>query len=302
MSAADRAKLLSRWIQPSSDKEKEQQERAEGMVRNAITTGDTFDGTNFVIYTKGSYANNTNVRRDSDVDVVVELQDCCYYDYKSGVRGIEPPPRPYQGSWTPDSWRKAVVDALEAFFGAGSVDTSGRVAINIGAVEGSRPSADVVPSIAYRRYANPERTKWHEGTCVFPADGDSKIVNWPKQQLENGRALNVETNHRYKRYVRVLKNAENYLAAEEIIDDLPSYFMECLIFNVPAATLATGDLDQGFRATLVRLWDLLKAEESQRQMVEPNRMKWLFTNDKKWSIQDGKNLVLATWNHLGYES
>ncbi|KDE09931.1 hypothetical protein N505_0129095 (plasmid) [Rhodococcus aetherivorans] len=300
MSASERAELLGRWIQPSSENEQAQQERAESMVRKAITTCDALDGANVVIYTKGSYPNNTNVRRDSDVDVVIELHDCLYYDYKPGVIGVEPPPPPYQGAWTPENWRQVVVDALAMAFGPDSIDASGRVAINISAVEGSRPSADVVPSFNYRRYDDPNRTLWHEGSCVFPTDGGSKIVNWPQQQLDNGRSLNTATNHRYKKYVRALKNAENFLAAEGAIGELPSYFMECLVYNVPAAILTTGDLDEGFRATLAHLWGLLEAEESEREMVEPNRMKWLFTSDKKWSIQDGKDLVLATWGHLGY--
>lgn len=302
MSASDRAELLGRWIKPSSENEQVQQARAEDMVRKAITTCDSFDGSKLLIYTKGSYPNNTNVRRDSDVDVVVELQDCFYYGYKAGVTGIEPPVPPYQGSWTPASWRQAVVDALVEAFGSDSIDTSGKIAINVSAVEGSRPSADVVPSFDYRRYDDPARTTWKEGSCVFPTDGGSKVVNWPQQQLENGRSLNTQTNHRYKKYVRALKNAENFLAAAGTIDELPSYFMECLVFNVPASILASGDLDDGFRATLVELWRLLESEENEQKMVEPNWMKWLFTSDKKWSVQDGKDLVLATWQHLGYGS
>lgn len=302
MSVAARAELLSRWIKPSSENERSQQERAESMVRKAIAASDAFDGTNLLVYTKGSYPNNTNVRRDSDVDVVVEFHGCLYYDYKAGVVGAEPPLTPYQGPWTPQKWRQAVVDAIIAAFGADSVDTSGRVAINISAVEGSRPSADVVPSFLYRRYDNPDRTIAPEGSCVFPTDSGNKIVNWPQQQLDNGRNLNTQTNHRYKNYVRALKNAENYLATAGTIDELPSYFMECLVFNAPASTLTTGDLDDGFRATLSSLWGLLESEDSKRAMVEPNWMKWLFTEDKKWSIQDGKDLVLATWNHLGYGS
>ncbi|MDT9664903.1 hypothetical protein RTZ71_29745 [Rhodococcus qingshengii] len=79
MSASERAQLLSKWIKPSSENEQAQQERAEDMIRKAITTCAAFDGSSVLVYTKGSYPNNTNVRRDSDVDVTVELQDCFYY-------------------------------------------------------------------------------------------------------------------------------------------------------------------------------------------------------------------------------
>lgn len=76
MSEMERATLLGKWIKPSSDSEQTQQARAEDMVRKAITTDAVFDGSNILIYTKGSYPNNTNVKLDSDVDVVVEPQDC----------------------------------------------------------------------------------------------------------------------------------------------------------------------------------------------------------------------------------
>lgn len=301
MSAAERTELLGRWIQPSSENEQSQQERAEKMVRQAIADCDGLDGAAVAIYTKGSYPNNTNVRRDSDVDVVVELRDCLYYDYMPGVTGVEPPPPPYKGPWNPERWRRAVVDALVAAFGA-SVDTSGKVAINVGAVAGSRPSADVVPSFNYRRYDDAYRNIRQQGSCVFPTDGGGQIINWPQQQLDNGRSLNEATGHRYKKYVRALKNAENSLVLTGDIEELPSYFMECLVFNASPSALAFGDLDDGFRATLLDLWDRLVAEEGTRTMVEPNRMKWLFADGKKWAVQDGKDLVLATWHYLGHGS
>lgn len=301
LSAGDRKALLKRWIRPSGDDEQEQQARAERMVREAIKAHGALSGSEVSIYTKGSYPNNTNVRRDSDVDVVVELQDCMYYDYLGGVSAPTlAKPTPYSGSWTPAKWRAEVRAALVNQFGSDGVDASGKIAINIGAVAGSRPSADVVPSFAYRRYDDSDRTVVNVGSCVFPSDGGTKIVNWPQQQLENGRAKNKATGGRYKDYVRTLKNAENTLAANGKIKDLPSYFMECLGYNVPNNVLQDGDLEAGSRATLVNLWARLKDSSAAEKMVEPNNLKWLFKGQKKWSTDDAKSLVLATWNYLGY--
>jgi hypothetical protein len=305
MSASDRAKLFSSWIQPSSRNEKDQQDRAERMVRDAIESSSAFDGTNFFFYTKGSYPNNTNVRQDSDVDVVVEVRECCYSDYKPGVSPAVPDvSSPYTGPWRmPADWRKAVNEALVAHFGASGVDSSGEVAINISAVEGSRPSADVVPSYRYYRYDNTECTQKEIGSCVWPRSGGTKIVNWPHHQLEKGRKKNDDTGGRYKDYVRALKRVENILADDGVIDELPSYFMECLVFNVPNSILASGgSLDDDFRATLVELWRQLGDEHTERKMVEPNYMKWLFTKDKKWTLQDGKDLIQAAWTYLDYAS
>jgi hypothetical protein len=298
LSVRDRKALLSQWIQPSSEDEQEQQDRAERMVREAIKTHVAFKGSVISVYTKGSYPNNTNVRRDSDVDVAVELQDCLYYDYVPGVTAPASSKHPYTGSWTPAKWRAEVTAALVNHFGAAGI-RCGKIAINIKAVEGSRPSADVVPSFAYRRYDDSARKIVHDGSCVFPSSGGTKVVNWPHQQLDNGREKNKKTGGRYKDYVRALKNAENTLAAKGKINDLPSYFMECLGYNVPNDVLKQGNLDDGFRVTLVSLWERLK-DGSAWEMEEPNELKWLFKGEQKWTQDDAKSLVLATWNFLGY--
>jgi len=301
MSESARRLLLSEWIKPSSDNEKSQQERAERMVRDAVKSSDAFNSSNVKIYTKGSYPNNTNVRQDSDVDVVVELQDCVYYDYLPGQEPATETSKPYSGSWTPATWRSAVRAAMVAHFGTSSV-SAGRIAININAVSGSRPSADVVPSFDYFRYDDPSRCAAHNGSCVFPSDGTKKIINWPDQQLKNGQALNSRTGSRYKYYVRALKNAENTLADAGTINDLPSYFMEGVVYNVPVTTLRAGDLDDGFQATLYYLWSGLKDGSAQDNWDEPNDLKWLFKGHQKWTVDDARGLVRATWNYLGYGS
>jgi hypothetical protein len=301
LSTSDRKAVLSQWIKPSSDTEQDQQARAERMVREAIGAHAVFDRSKLLIYAKGSYPNNTNVRRDSDVDIAVELQDCVYIEH---LPGITPPASSsstsYTGPWTRSSWRSQVKAALINKFGAPAVDASGKIAINVSAIAGSRPSTDIVPSFDYRRYDDTAHTIVNVGSCVFPSDGGSMIVNWPQQQLENGRTKNTATGGRYKSYVRALKNAENKLAADGTITDLPSYFIECLGYNVPNDVLQVGDLDAGFRATLVNLWERITDGSAAEEIKEPNRLKWLFKGAKSWSVADAKSLVLNTWNYLGY--
>ena len=125
-------------------------------------------------------------------------------------------------------------------------------------------------------------------------------MNWPAQQLENGQALNEATGHRYKKYVRALKNAENALVAANLIKELPSYFMECLVYNVPTTDLTHGSLDEGFAATLWSLWQKLENGSAFDEYQEPNELKWLFKGHPKWTVQDAVGLVAATWNYLGY--
>jgi hypothetical protein len=155
MTALDRTALLDQWIEPSSNTEKEQQDRAQRMVQDAVKAWPAFDGYrgSIRVYTKGSYPNETNVRRDSDVDVVVQFDGCIYYDHGQAVTLPVPGSvTPYEGIWTPAEWRSAVSAAMVNCFGANAVDGSGKVAINIAEVPNSRPSADFVPSFSFHRY------------------------------------------------------------------------------------------------------------------------------------------------------
>ena len=300
MTGTDRETLLSRWIKPSSDDEQEQQDRARRMVTDAVKAHAPLKTARLKVYAKGSYANNTNVRRDSDVDIVVECQACSYYDYLSGQEPATPPGTPYQGEWTPSKLRSEVTTALNDAFGPAGVDASGKIALVVAAVPGSRPSIDVIPSFEYFRYDDPQRNTSHKGSCVWPKTGSRKIVNWPDQQLANGRAKNQRTGQRYKNFVRALKNAENVLAKADIIEAKPSYLMECLVWNVADSTLKSGTLDSGFRSTLVELWQGLKDDGGYAEWAEPNDLKYLFRSSQKWSLSDARKVVLKTWQFLDY--
>jgi len=67
---------LASWTGPSSNGEQENQERTERMIREAVNSHDPFAGCSLKVYAKGSYANNTNVRADSDVDIAVNALMC----------------------------------------------------------------------------------------------------------------------------------------------------------------------------------------------------------------------------------
>nr|WP_145983070.1 nucleotidyltransferase [Pseudonocardia sp. AL041005-10] len=295
MSSADREAKLSRWIMPSSDAEQDRQGRAERMTSEAMRAS-AASSSGYRIYPKGSYANNTNVRADSDVDIVVECYECFYY---STVPDWRKPP-PYLGSWNKQTWRPAIEKALIDYFGASQVDTSGSTAINVAPVPGSRPSIDVVPSFEYHLYAQDGYGDVIRGSTVFQDDGN-QIVNWPAQQLENGREKNRRTGRRYKRFARALKSAENELAARGEISDKPSYMMECLAWNVPDSELMTGStLDEGFLATLCSLINGLNDQTVCSQWMEPNEIKEMFAEDRAWDWSDAVDFVVATWKYMGY--
>lgn len=297
MNAGNRDARIAGWSRPSSDDEVIQQERAVRMVKAAIAASTSLADASLRVYAKGSYANNTNVRRDSDVDIVVQLTECEYFDYYGDQPDVHNP-SPYEGPWTKDSWRRAVTRAMVAAFD--DVDTSGKIAVKIPAVAGSRPPIDVVPAFDYRLFWNPRRTDWSAGSCVWSSVG-KQIVNWPDQQLDNGRAKNDRTRKRYKNTARVLKNAKNHLAAAGTIKDLPSYLMECLAWNVPDPVLWSGSTPAyDFQETLRWLWLHLGDDYRHDDWDEPNQLKYLFGAHQKWTVADAQGLVRATWNLMEY--
>jgi len=299
MTTTERESLLSKWIKPSSDDEQGQQERAHRLVTDAVKAYAPLKSAGLIVYAKGSYPNNTNVRRDSDVDIAVQCTVCQYYQYMPGQEPSQRVGSPYEGEWTPDHLRSEVHQALTNSFGSSSIK-SGKIALTVGAVPGSRPSVDVVPSFDYVLYNDAVRVTKRVGSCVFPKGKTAYIVNWPNQQLVNGRAKNTTTGGRYKNFVRALKNAENVLAEAGSIDELPSYFMECLVWNVSNETLRRGnDLSTGFRATLYELWDALDNDRT-HDWTEPNDVKYLFRSGQSWTPGEAKQLVLETWRYLDY--
>src|SRR5665648_567183 len=97
---------LAGWTGPSSSTEQDKQERTERMIREAVAAHDAFKGSAYNIYAKGSYANNTNVRSDSDVDIAIECTEVMYYQDKDP--NVDHSGSPYQGVWTPDYLRSQV--------------------------------------------------------------------------------------------------------------------------------------------------------------------------------------------------
>ncbi|MEU8033999.1 hypothetical protein AB0C13_36280 [Streptomyces sp. NPDC049099] len=300
LSPQERELLISRAKRPEGAAEAARQERAERMVRAAILAHQPFAGLGLKVEAKGSYPNNTKVPGDSDVDIKVQLDDPFYADLHPGMgwwrrRQLVD----YRGPWTPDALRREVAAALRAYF-AGPIGTDHSIAFYIPEVPGSRPSADVVPCFRYLRYKDPQALTFDQGSVVYSRDG-TEIVNWPDEQLRNGRAKNTRTGGRYKFVVRVLKTVENHLADQDVIKPLPSYFSECLVFNVPDDVIATGDFDDAVRNSLDYLaGDLNYWFGYYRRMVEPNELKKVFGEGQKWTARDGRDLVQAAQTYLNY--
>ncbi|MFS0464448.1 nucleotidyltransferase [Corynebacterium striatum] len=287
---------LAGWTGPSSPTEQEKQDRTERMIWEAIEAHPAFDGMSCKIYAKGSYANNTNVKADSDVDIAVECQDLFYWD--EHTPGAHPASNGiYEGIWTPEKLRHELTIALRARFST-SVDTSGSTAIQINS-NSARVEADVVPCFSYRYYFSP--TSYREGAKIFKTDGNS-IVNYSALQLENGRNKNNRTNYRFKKSVRIIKRLENAMAEEGYHQEVPSFFIECLVYNCPDTVFQRLTWIETVKGILAHIYTSLEGAEptdSENRWLEVNGAKYLFHGSQKWSREDGRNFAYAGWNYLG---
>jgi len=282
---------LAGWTGPSSDTEKDKQERTERMIRQALDAHEAFTNCSLKVYAKGSYANNTNVRADSDVDVAVECTSVLYWE--ESEKGIHTPGSPYKGIWTPKKLRTELVSALQAKFGD-QVDSTGSTAIQINS-SSARVDADVVPCFSFRRYM---KTGSRDGTKIFKKDGKS-IVNYPRQQLDNGVAKNNRTGYAFKKGVRLLKRIENSMANDGTFRELPSFFMECLAYNCPDSVFTRDTWTERLKGMLVHIWNELQGEEPESgRWMEVNNCFYLFHKNQKWSREDGREFAKAAWNYF----
>jgi predicted nucleotidyltransferase len=284
------------WTGPSSDTEQDKQERTERMVREAIADHDAFASCSLSVYAKGSYANNTNVRSDSDVDIAVQCHEVIYYEVAEGAS--HEPGNPYEGEWTKEKLRTEVGAALRAKF-PGQVDETGKVAISVHSTS-SRVDADVVPCFDYLWYVQSGGSI--EGTRVFPKTGLG-FENYPKQQLANGNSKNTRTNYNYKKAVRVMKRIENAMVDAKYHREVPSYFIECLVYNCPPEIFGSYSWTSRTKGILVHIWESLQGDDEpdeDERWLEVNRIKYLFHSAQKWSRKDGRDFAYAAWNYLEF--
>ncbi len=65
---------LSNWIKPPSDSEETKLSNSERMVKKALSEDPVLSNKSIEVFGQGSYANDTNVRLNSDIDINVRYR------------------------------------------------------------------------------------------------------------------------------------------------------------------------------------------------------------------------------------
>jgi hypothetical protein len=298
---------LANWTKPAFGNEDEKREATERVIREAIKDHSLLGALSIDVYGKGSYRNNTNVRRDSDVDVAVQYTGINYSEYgartsqeevwrERGLIAYSGPFRDAQGDTNIGAFKEAVGEALVSAFGATAVTRSNKV---FTVREGSRSlAADVVPCTTYRTYLSP--TSYWEGIRLLPDSSPGHwITNYPQQHYDNGVTKNNETSKRFKCVVRILKNLENQMVKDGTTPEVASYLIESLVFNSPdSCFLDATTWARQVRNVLVHIWEDTEVEECEKRWFEVNRVKYLFHAWQKWDRDEARAFVHAAWQYV----
>jgi hypothetical protein len=200
-------------------------------IRTALSLYNWPDGIRHDEYLQGSYRNNTNIRGDSDVDLVTELTSTFWSNLTEEEKremGITP------ASYTWSDYRSDLIHALRDYYGDGLIDTSGSRSVKVLPSSG-RLHADIVVAGQYRHYSNMRLIA--QGIIFWTTPGGQLIKNYPKLHYSNGTNKNSQerTGTWYKPTIRIYKNARNriYNNKPHLDGRFPSYFIECLLHNVP---------------------------------------------------------------------
>lgn len=262
-------------------------------IRNAI---DKYNGwptdVTKEVYLQGSYRNDTNIRGDSDVDVVIELTSIFWNNLttiEKGQLGFS------TSTYTLQEFKNSVIDALTSYYGSSYIDSSGSKSIKVTANSG-RLKADVVVCATYKYYEN---LRVRSQGITFWDSYSNQIINYPKIHIENGINKNSssKTNGWFKPSVRMLKNARNKLVelGKITADDCPSYFIECLTYNVPDN--AFGDSYQDCFVNILNYLLQNLTEQNIKEYICQNGMYYLFgLLSVQWNLQSAQRFVNSLGN------
>ena len=279
---------LSTWSHHGAQ---DSSKRTHEAIRRVLDAHQWPRGMTREFYLQGSYRNDTNIRGDSDVDVVLALTSAFQHDWSALPQYqqelLDSSFQPAAYGW--NDFRRETLKAIEAGFSRGMV-SQGNKSIKLRA-DPPRLAADVVVCMEYRRYTS--RYCYVEGITLYALRDKRWIVNYPKEHYKNGAAKSSRTWDRYKRTVRMFKNARNHLESEGTIstDLAPSYFVECLLYNAPDSAFR-----YGIQETYCSIVNWMM-QANLRDLVCQNGQQWLFgPTPEQWSMVNAKTLA----NQLEY--
>jgi hypothetical protein len=156
------------------------------------------------------------------------------------------------------------------------------------------PPAEVLVALPYRHYSG--LGGWTAGITYFTR-GFDQVVQYPRLHRDNGALKDRETEGRYKATVRMAKQMRDYLVDVLALERgrVPAYFLECLLFNVPARKYADPDPAARMHEVVRYLEGAYLPAFEQQHMIES-----LFgPAPSQWTTSDARLFIDAASRWLG---
>lgn len=289
---------LSNWTKPPSETEKSKLENAERLVKEAISNDEKLKKLRYDVFGQGSYANDTNVRNDSDIDINVRLSSTVFVDARDGKTDKE---HGYtDSSYKFSEYKEDVYNALVQKFGAADVTRNDKC-ITVKA-NSYRVETDVVPT--FKLYRHDPNGEVAEGV-KFISDSLKAITNYPLQHIDNGKNKNANTQKRFKRLTRIFRRLRYKMIDDNvpINDNITSFLLECLVYNIPDEIFNNNHTwTDRLRAAIVYLYGETKKEsENCKDWGEVSELLYLFYQGRKWSIEDVNEYLIDMWQYLEFD-
>ena len=250
---------------------------AYGPIRETLDAYNWPSDVKFEVFLQDSYRNDTNLGGDSDVDVVVRLA----HKLKPRVVAVSGEQLQNDGShrfalerW--QSFRDHAMKAMRARFG--KAVKSGRKTLKL--PKGKIPAdADLVVTLSYK-----------QGIGFYLPDERRWIVSYPEQHHQRGAKKERATNNRFKRTIRMFKATRNQLASKRALakEDAPSYFIECLLYNVPHHLFAPEPAP-----TYVGILEWLKTAKLEDFQCQNGLVPLFGSGWEQWSVKKARAFVKA---------
>lgn len=292
--------ILQSWVSPLSKTEEQRVENTINMIKTAVRNYNQLNDFDIEIFAQGSYANNTNVRQNSDIDICVMLKSSFFCNYLDGKTDVD-----YGyiiSELTYSQYRSYIIEAINEKFGTSSFKIKNK-SINISS-NSYHVNADVVPAFQYRDFKSINSivpSKYIEGIKFFATD-NTEVINYPKFHIDNGKRKNIDTNYYYKKLVRIMKHIRNDMVVGHMIngEKISSFLIECLTWNVPNDIIMNNlTWEETIKETIIYLWNILKDNKCVN-LREVSGYLYLFDSSRKWTISETQCFLKDMYNYLEF--
>lgn len=235
-----------------------------------------------ILLVQGSYANDTCVKQDSDVDIAVIHCQPFKAKFINGFKNIDYGFADYKGDFNLIDFKGQILDKLNSRFN-GQVKGHDKSI----KVEGNtyRKDCDVVPCERYRNYAflNSSDPNVYASGILIKTDKGQEIINYPEVHYKNEVDKNNKTKGMFKKIVRVFKNIANDFSEKNTLSKtISSFKLECLLYNAPNQEFL---YDESYKKRVVYLCNELieDLDTNPDQLLESNGIKQLFIEKQEAS-------------------